>query len=67
MWIVTNNSYLSVVEDKNNKNNFVVRARIAGDLQNFFTDQEIKIYETDDSDYRFRTFVSKIDFVVYLE
>lgn len=56
MWIVTNKSFLSAVQDRNDTNKFVVRARVKGDLESFFG-SDIKVLETDNSDYRFRTFV----------
>ena len=58
MWIVTNKSFMSVVQDKKNQNLFVVRARINGDLEEFLGPNAI-VLETDDSDYRFRSFVHK--------
>lgn len=58
MWIVTNKSFLSVVQDRKNPDKMVVRARVKGDLESFFG-SDIKVLETDDSDYRFRTFVHR--------
>jgi hypothetical protein len=58
MWIVTNKSFLSAVQDRLDPNIFVVRARIRGDLETFFGDG-IKVIKTEDSDYRFRVFVNK--------
>jgi hypothetical protein len=59
MWIVTNKSFLSVVEEKSDKTKFVVRARIKGDIEAFFEDPSMKVIETNNSDYRFRVFVDK--------
>lgn len=59
MLIVANNSYLSVVQDQYDNTRFVVRARIKGDLENFFKDSKIDVIETENSDYRFRVFVDK--------
>jgi hypothetical protein len=58
MWIVTNNSYLSIVENRNDSTQFVVRARIRGDLENFFG-PDVDVIETENSDYRFRVFIDK--------
>lgn len=58
MWIATSNSFLSVVENRADKSEFVVRARVRGDLEKFFG-EDIKVIETEDSDYRFRVFVTK--------
>lgn len=59
MWIVTNKSFLSIVEDRNDNSMFVVRARISGDLEKFFDGENVKVIESSDSDYRFRVFASK--------
>jgi hypothetical protein len=61
MWIATNKSFLSVVENSKNKNQFVVRARVDGDLEEFFG-YDIDVIESADSDYRFRVFVDKAIF-----
>lgn len=61
MWIITNKSFMSIVQNIQDPEQFVVRARIKGDLEEFFGDSIIVI-ETDDSDYRFRTFVSRDEF-----
>lgn len=59
MWIVTNKSYLSIVEDRNDENLFVVRARIQGDIEEFFDNPNIRVIESEDRDYRFRVFADK--------
>lgn len=58
MWIMTNNSFVSVVEDRENDNQLCVRARIKGDLEKLFG-LDIQVLETHDSDYRYRTFLPK--------
>jgi hypothetical protein len=63
MWIVTNESFLSAVQDRKDPNLLVVRARVQGDLESFFGN-DIKVIETDDSDYRFRTFVDRSVFKI---
>jgi hypothetical protein len=59
MWIVTNKSYLSVVESSKDNTKFIVRARVKGDIESFFSDLEVDVIETENTDYRFRTFVDK--------
>tara|TARA_B100001094_G_scaffold201103_1_gene195107 strand:+ start:3933 stop:4262 length:330 start_codon:yes stop_codon:yes gene_type:complete len=59
MWIVMNDSYISAVQDRNNKMNLVVRARVREDLENAFPSLKQDIIESTDSDYRFRLFMSK--------
>ena len=59
MWIVMNDSFISAVEDRNNKMNLVVRARVREDLENAFPGLKNEIIESTDSDYRFRLFMAK--------
>lgn len=59
MWIVKNDAFLSVVKDRHNENQYAVRARVREDLVNAFPDFVDFIIESDDSDYRFRIFVTK--------
>lgn len=66
MWIVTNKSFLSAVQDSNDHTKFVVRARIKGDLEAFFSGISVNVIESDDSDYRFRVFVSKDVFKTHM-
>jgi hypothetical protein len=58
MWIMTNNSFVSAVQDRHNPEQLCVRARIKGDLESLFGDNT-EVSETHDSDYRFRTFLPK--------
>ena len=57
MWIVLKNSFLSIVEDFNDPKNLLVRARIEGDIEKIFPDFEV--FESLDSDYRFRSFIPR--------
>jgi hypothetical protein len=59
MWIVMNDSYVSIVEDRTNEQNVVVRARVREDLENLFAVNASDIIETDNSDYRFRLFLDR--------
>jgi hypothetical protein len=61
MWVFMNDSFLSIVEDKKDKNQLVVRARIYGDIEAFIEEynEYYTVLETDDSDYRFRAFVPR--------
>lgn len=60
MWIVFNDAFFSVVEDQVNHALLKVRARIPGDLERHFPDH--RVMETEDSDYRFRVFVTRAEF-----
>lgn len=63
MWIVTNKGFASAVAHDKLKNVVVVRARNKEILSDFTE----KLVETDDSDYRFRVFVSRGSFSRWLE
>lgn len=58
MWIFTNNAFFSIVEDRDNIDMVVVRARVQGDLQRAFGNDH-EIIESEDSDYRFRVFLDR--------
>jgi hypothetical protein len=66
MWLVTDRGFYSVV-DKGDREGFLcVRARVKQDLHNLFELDSMNSYrddviETDDSDYRFRVYVSRED------
>lgn len=57
MWIIQNNSFLSVVADRNNKDNLLVRARIDGDIEAVFPGAEV--IRTDNADYLYRAFIPR--------
>jgi hypothetical protein len=57
MWIVQNNSFLSVVADRNNKNNLLVRGRIKGDIEAVFPGAEV--ITTPKADYLYRAFLPR--------
>lgn len=59
MWIFTNRGFLSVVADRNNKTNLLVRARFAGDIEAIFGDG-VKVKETPTADYRFRASIHRM-------
>ena len=58
MWIFTNKGFVSIVEDRNDPDYLLIRARIKGDLERLFEDVvnscSAEISETPDADYRFR-------------
>lgn len=59
MWICLNNGFVSIVKDKLNKNDFVVRSRRKEILENLFPNNEITTLSI--SDYKYRTYCSKKD------
>jgi hypothetical protein len=52
MWVFATRGFISVVEDKNNSDNLMVRGRFRRDLQKLFP--RAKISFTPDADYRYR-------------
>ena len=59
MWIALNNSFLSIVENRNNKEELLVRSRVRGDIDKIFPDSNI--FEMENSDYKYRSYIKKIE------
>ncbi len=57
MWIFSKNNFLSIVEDINNKDNLMVRARFDDDIESLFPNAEVKKYGG--TDYMYRVSISK--------
>lgn len=57
MWVYMNDSFLSIIEDKKNRANLVVRARRKKDLLRVFP--HAQIYKSRTADYRFRVFMPR--------
>lgn len=55
MWIMLNNAFLSIVENRNNKDELLVRARIEGDIERVFP--EANSFQDEQADYKYRAFV----------
>lgn len=62
MWVFINDAMFSAVENRNDETEFVVRARIKGDLDRVFPAHQAKVVESEDSDYRFRIFIDRDEF-----
>ncbi len=60
MWIFLSDAFFSVVEDRNNPDRLLVRARAPDDISRVF--QGVEVTECDQCDYRWRAFVDR-DFV----
>ena len=58
MWIFTNKGFLSIVEDRDDPERLLVRARYEGDIERHFGGT-VEVLELEDSDYRFRAFVPR--------
>lgn len=62
MWIFLNDSFVSVVEDRADSSQLVVRARKEGDVERFLQGamaSELRVVQTDHADYRFRASVPR--------
>ena len=59
MWIFLNNSFLSIVENRNNKGDLLVRSRIKGDIEKIFPCSDV--FEMNNSDYKYRSYIKKTD------
>ena len=57
MWIQFNNAFLSIVENRDNKLELLVRARVKGDIEKIFP--EADVFEDVGADYKYRAFISK--------
>ncbi len=68
MWLVTDRGFYSVVDKGDRPGYLCVRARVRADLENLFELESLSGYagdviETDNSDYRFRVYVTREDWV----
>ena len=59
MWVFLNNSFLSIVENRNNKEELLVRSRVRGDIDKIFPDSNI--FEMENSDYKYRSYIKKTE------
>lgn len=52
MWIYTKKGFFSIVQDKDDEDYLIVRARVKGDIEHYF--QDVDVQEDVGSDYRYR-------------
>ena len=57
MWFYCNKSFLSIVEDRNDKKNLLVRARAEGHIEELFPNAEVQVDGS--ADYRFRSILPR--------
>ncbi len=57
MWICLTNAFLSIVENFNDPDTLLVRARLPQDIQRVFTDADV--WENTKSDYRYRAILPR--------
>lgn len=62
MWLITSNSFVSIVEDWNDSEMLIVRGRRESDVANVCKSRGSSIYETPNSDYPYRCVISKVEF-----
>lgn len=66
MWLITDRGFYSVVDKGDREGHLCVRARVKDDLENLFKLDCLSGYagdviDTDNSDYRFRVYVTRAD------
>ncbi len=57
MWIVLNKSFLSIVKNRNNDEELLVRSRVSGDIEKVF--QNANVFEDLKADYRYRSYIRR--------
>lgn len=66
MWLLTTNGFFSAVEDRDDHEAVLVRARVREDAEHLADAVGGKVIETPAADYRFRVRVSKADWAAYV-
>ena len=59
MWLFTPDSFISVVQHRDQPDMLLARARFPGDLGRVFPEREEEVEETPDADYRYRLIVGR--------
>lgn len=59
MWLLTKNSFISVVQHREQPDNVLVRARVKKHLERLFPHKVNEIYADSEADYKYRLLVSK--------
>lgn len=57
MWIFSSGAFVSVVADRDNTKNLLVRARVDGHIEHLFP--KVKVFQIEGSDYLYRSLVSR--------
>jgi hypothetical protein len=57
MWICTNKSFLSIVTDRDNVANLLVRARMNGHIESVFP--EANVFTAEAADYKYRALICR--------
>ena len=57
MWIILNNAFFSIVRNRNNQRELLVRARVKGDIEKIFP--RASVFEDNYADYKYRSFIDR--------
>ena len=57
MWVVLNNAFFSIVQNENNGEELLVRARVKGDIEKIF--HKADVFEDNYADYKYRSFMNR--------
>ena len=57
MWVAFNNAFLSIVQNRNNSSELLVRARVKGDIERVFP--EAGTFEDLTADYKYRALITR--------
>ena len=57
MWVVLNKSFLSIVKNRNNEKQLLVRARVNGDIKKVF--ETADVFQDANADYKYRAYIEK--------
>ena len=57
MWVVLNKSFLSIVKNRNNEKQLLVRARVNGDIEKVFKTADV--FQDANADYKYRAYIEK--------
>lgn len=66
MWLFTETGFVSVVQDRDDSNKMLVRARDKKSLQPFVDEYGVEILNVGRSDYPHRVFINRTQFVDWL-
>lgn len=65
MWVFTNKGFISVVQHREEKNVFIIRARAKKHLSDLFS--KLKIETLPYADYRYRVYITKNKFKEFMD
>lgn len=57
MWVFTSRGFFSIVADRNEPRNLLVRARVKGDIESYWPEADVT--KTPDADYLFRASIPR--------